>query len=110
MTRRIATYRPLPEPDVDEDPLLRAFDAAGLAAEMVAWDDALAWADPQPVLIRSTWNYPHAPAAFADWVRRVSPAARIWNPPQVIRGNLHKGYLIELAAHGVPVAPTVCHR
>lgn len=110
MRLRIATCRPLPEPDVDEDPLLQALSDAGIAAEMVAWDDPPAWADPQPTLIRSTWNYLHAPAAFADWVRRVSASAPLWNPSQLILGNLHKGYLLELAARGVPVAPTVMFR
>lgn len=34
------------------------------------------------------------------------PAAPMINPPDVVRGNLHKRYLLALAARGVPVVPT----
>ena len=60
------------------------------------------------VILRSNWDYHFAPAAFTDWLARWEEAgARIWNPPALVRWNLSKAYLLELAAAGVPVVPTV---
>lgn len=104
---RIATCRPLPEPDVDEAPLAAALAAGGFDARLVAWDDPAAdWAAPIPTLVRSTWNYPLAIDAFLAWIDRVSAAALLINPPDIVRANVHKRYLLALAARGVPVIPT----
>jgi O-ureido-D-serine cyclo-ligase len=104
---RIATCRPLPEPDADEAPLGAALAAGGFAAELVAWDDPSAdWDAAIPTIVRSTWNYPFAIEAFAAWIDRAAGAAPLWNPPDVLRGNLYKRYLLELAARGVAVVPT----
>jgi glutathione synthase/RimK-type ligase-like ATP-grasp enzyme len=105
---RIATCVALPEPDVDQAPLAAALAAAGLSAALVGWDDPAAdWDAPIPTLLRSTWNYPVAPDAFLAWVDRAGAAAPMQNPPDVVRGNLHKRYLLELAARGVPTVPTL---
>jgi glutathione synthase/RimK-type ligase-like ATP-grasp enzyme len=107
MALRIATCRPLPEPDVDEDLLLAALAERGVAARMAAWNDPDEnWDAPIPTLLRSTWDYIHALPDFEAWIARAAAAAPLWNPPQVLRGNLHKRYLLELAARGVPVVPT----
>ena len=106
MDLRIATCRPLPEPDVDEELLLTALQAAGVSARMVAWRDATEWAPGVPTVIRSTWDYIHHLPEFRSWVRHVAADAALWNPPQVVLNNLHKRYLLELAARGVPVTPT----
>ncbi|MBU3672358.1 MAG: hypothetical protein FGM43_07380 [Sinobacteraceae bacterium] len=106
MRLNIATCRPLPEPDVDEDLLLEALQAVGVEARMAAWDDAAQWREPVPTLVRSTWNYIHALDAFAGWVREVAAVAPLWNSASVLLGNLHKRYLLELAGRGVPVTPT----
>ncbi len=104
---RIATCRPLPEPDVDEDLLLAALAERGIAARMAAWNDPDEnWDAPIPTLLRSTWDYIHALPDFEAWIARAAAAAPLWNPPQVLHGNLHKRYLLELAARGVPVVPT----
>lgn len=106
MKLNIATCRPLPEPDVDEELLLGALGAAGIDATMVAWHDSAAWENPAPTLIRSTWDYIHRPRSFAEWIVRVSAMAPLWNPASIIFENLHKRYLLELAARGIPVTPT----
>ncbi len=104
---RIATCVPLPEPDPDEAPLAAALAAGGFAAELVGWDDPAAdWDAPIPTILRSTWNYPHAPGAFLAWIDRASAAAPLINPAEVVRENLQKRYLLALAARGVPVVPT----
>jgi O-ureido-D-serine cyclo-ligase len=105
---RIATCLELTEPDPDAAPLAAALAAEGFAAELVGWDDPAAdWDAPIPTLLRSTWNYPLAADAFTAWIDRVSAAAPLVNPADVVRDNLHKRYLLALAARGVPVVPTV---
>jgi hypothetical protein len=105
---RIATCRELPEPDPDAAPLAAALAAAGLTAELLGWDDPAAdWDAAIPTLLRTPWNYPLAPAAFLAWLDRAAAAAPLINPPDVVRGNLHKRYLLALAARGVPVVPTL---
>ncbi|HET9622784.1 MAG TPA: hypothetical protein VFP84_15530 [Kofleriaceae bacterium] len=104
---RVATCKVLPEPDLDEAPLARALAAAGFDARLVGWDDPDAdWDAPIPTLIRSTWNYPLAPAAFAAWLARAAAAAPLINPPDLVAANMHKRYLLALAARGVAAVPT----
>ena len=58
---RIATCALLPEPDADEGPLLAALARRGVPARLAAWDaSGEDWDEPQPTVIRSTWNYIHA--------------------------------------------------
>ena len=107
MKLRVATCMKLPEPDVDEAPLAAALAAGGFDAALVAWDDpAVDWDAPIPTIIRSTWNYALHIEAFKAWIDRAARSAPLFNPPDVICDNLHKRYLLELAARGVPVVPT----
>ncbi len=57
-------------------------------------------------VLRSTWNYPLRPEDFLSWLEGVAAVSELWNPLPVVRWNLHKGYLLELQAGGVPVTPT----
>jgi hypothetical protein len=103
----LVTCLSLPEPDLDDRPLREALRAAGLQPELLAWDDA--GADPGRLdlcVLRSCWNYYRDPGAFLGWVERAAARTRLWNPVEVVRWNLHKGYLRELEAEGVPIVPT----
>lgn len=107
MHLRIATCRPLPEPDVDEDLLLTALRARGVDARMAAWNDPNEpWDEPAPTLIRSTWDYVHDLPAFLAWAERAERSGPLWNPLAQLRRNVHKSYLFELEARGIPVTPT----
>ncbi len=103
---RIATCRPLPEPDPDENLLLAALAARGVAARMVAWDDTGESWENGATLIRSTWDYVHHLDQFLRWIDRAARGL-LWNPAAVLRDNVHKSYLLRLAAAGVAVTPTV---
>ncbi|MCK6446511.1 MAG: hypothetical protein L6Q99_08985 [Planctomycetes bacterium] len=108
MKLRIATCRPLPKFDTDEEPLLRELGARGIDAQMGAWhDERIGWEEPGATVIRSTWNYVHHLGAYLDWAARASTAGPFWNPLPIVRWNTHKRYLLELAARGVATAPTV---
>lgn len=104
---RVATCRPLPEPDPDEAPLLAALRARGLAVHLAAWHDVdEPWDAPIPTVLRSTWDYYQDLPAFLAWIQRTAAAAALWNPPDLVRWNVHKSYLAELAARRVPTVPT----
>ncbi len=97
----------LPESDIDEQPLVQGLLQAGHDASVAAWDDAsVDWASYDAALIRATWNYAQHLDAFRDWLRRVDGQTTLINPLDTLTWNLHKGYLRELEAAGVPITPT----
>ncbi|MFH8340697.1 RimK family alpha-L-glutamate ligase [Streptomyces sp. AM6-12] len=105
----LATYDPgaAPSRDADLPVLVRALNEAGARADAPYWDDPdIDWSAYDLVVIRSTWDYSWRAAEFTAWLDRVSRTTRIANPAEVIRWNLDKRYLGELAAAGVPTAPT----
>ena len=91
---------------LDEDlaPLQQACLAAGIDAQVLAWDDpTVSWGRFDAVLLRSTWDYMDRLPEFLAWCDRVQSLSRLWNPPEVVRWNTDKRYLGELAARGLPV-------
>lgn len=103
----LATAGQLPEPDFDLAPLRGALREAGIRCSVLAWDDPQAdFAKARMTVLRSTWNYPLFPREFQQWVEITSTVSDLWNPVSVVRWNLHKRYLIELAEAGIPVTPT----
>ena len=93
----------------DEDaPLLEAALAeVGVAAVEAVWDDpAVDWAAFDLVVIRSTWDYALRRDKFLDWAESVESVTELRNRASVVRWNTDKRYLADLAADGVPVAPT----
>ncbi len=108
MKLRVATCKTLPEADADAAPLAEALARAGFDAEVLAWDDpTVDWTLPIPTVLRSTWNYALDVRGFLAWIDRVSAAATLINPRDIVHGNVHKRYLVELARRGVPVVPTI---
>lgn len=103
----VASCMRLPEADPDEDLLLDALARAGVEARMLAWDDPAApFAEHDLVVLRSTWNYFHDVEAFVAWAERTAAATRLFNPAHIVRSNVVKTYLRDLAARGVDVVPT----
>lgn len=103
----LVTCRELPEPDFDEDILIDALRRANLQPELLPWDGD---GDPGAYdlcVLRSCWNYFERPEAFLGWIDAAARVTRLANTAGVVRWNLHKRYLSELADAGVPVVPTV---
>lgn len=101
----LATCDPLPEHDPDAPLLAQALTEEGIDAEVVAWERG-----PEDFLrarwtvVRSTWNYVHHLDAYLTWIDALE--GRILNPAPVLRWNIHKRYLLDLAARGVATVPT----
>jgi hypothetical protein len=103
----LASCVTLPEPDPDRPLLEAALARRGLAAATLAWDDPRAdWSSARVTVLRSTWNYPHRPQEFLDWIGRTARVTELWNPPPVVHANIHKSYLLDLERRGIPVVPT----
>jgi glutathione synthase/RimK-type ligase-like ATP-grasp enzyme len=98
---------------VDDDrPLADALARRGVDAIAVPWDaapdDHAAATAPRALLMRSAWTSHLAPARFLAWLAaQEAGGARIVNAPALVRWNLRKTYLRELAAAGATLPPTV---
>lgn len=103
----LATAVELSEPDLDLAPLREALTRAGLRCSILAWDSAEAdFGSAAMTILRSTWNYPLYANEFLDWIAKTARSSALWNPAAVVRWNMHKRYLLELAGAGIPIAPT----
>jgi hypothetical protein len=101
------TYRDLPDLDPDDRLATDILRERGFSVRPAVWDDpAIAWADAGICVLRSTWDYNTRHVAFCEWAERVAGVTRLYNPIELVRWNVHKRYLEELARRGVPVVPT----
>jgi hypothetical protein len=101
----LASCVTLPEPDEDEELLVRALADEGIDARVLPWDgDAAAFIGASRIVLRSTWQYYLAVDTFLAWAS--AHADRLDNPATIVRWNAHKGYLRDLEAEGLPVVPT----
>ena len=79
--------------DEDMPPLLAAFSAAGVHAEIVDWDEPRAeWARFDAALLRSAWDYTERLEQFLAWIERVASLTLLLNPPPVVRWNADVKY------------------
>jgi O-ureido-D-serine cyclo-ligase len=93
--------------DEDMPPLRAALVAAGVTVDVPCWDDpAVDWSRYRAALLRSTWDYVERIDEFLAWCERCARQTRLLNPPDVVRWNTDKHYLVHLAQAGVPVVPT----
>ena len=87
----------------------RALEARGVAVVPVPWNGPCPRAAALDALVlRANWDYHFTPEAFVAWLDGVERDGRpIWNPPALVRWNLSKRYLCDLAAAGLPAVATV---
>lgn len=102
-----ATYSDYPDITADDDLAARELHRRGVEVVPAVWTgtrpDAL-----DAVVLRSCWDYHHAPGRFADWVAATEQEGiPLLNAAAVVRWNLHKGYLKELAARGTAIPQTI---
>jgi hypothetical protein len=94
-------------PGVDAG-LAEALGGFGFETETPSWDDpAVDWAAFDVIVLRTTWDAVYTPDAFVAWARRCSAVSPLWNGAPVVAWNIHKRYLLELEAAGVPIVQTV---
>lgn len=85
--------------------------ALGWHVVSVSWrQSGVSWEDYDAVVIRSTYDYAEAPDAFLAALNAIERAGTpLFNGIDLVRWNLRKTYLRDLAERGVPVVPTVWH-
>jgi len=91
--------------DLTHQPLRRR----GWQVETLPWDTpGVDWQCYEIVVIRSTWDYQHRPEAFIAALAAIEhTGTRLENSLEVVRWNMRKTYLRDLAARGVPILPTL---
>jgi glutathione synthase/RimK-type ligase-like ATP-grasp enzyme len=102
----LVTGRDMPLADLETPLLTEALRAEGVAAEIAVWRDPMDWGRASLVLLRTPWDYPDHLQEFLAWTSQVAAVTRLRNGPDVVRWNLHKGYLLDLHSRGVPIVPT----
>jgi glutathione synthase/RimK-type ligase-like ATP-grasp enzyme len=88
--------------------LAGALGGLGFMTALPSWDDPdVDWAGFDLVVLRTPWDAVYTPDAFVAWSRKCSAVCPVWNRPEVVAWNIHKRYLLELEAAGVPIVPTL---
>jgi len=103
----LASCDPFPAVVDDEEPLRSALRVRGYEVVDPAWDAAFDWASCAAVLLRCTWDYHTRCDEFVAWCERTARLTHLFHGPHIVRWNVDKRYLAQLAARGVPIAPTV---
>lgn len=108
-TVALITYQQYPTLTTSDTHLATALHTRGWSAIPVAWDDPVVdWSAFNAVVLRACWDYHTRPAEFRAWLARLDTVGiPVWNTPDVIRWNMRKTYLRDLAAAGINVVPTV---
>ena len=91
----------------EERLLLAGLEARGLRTARVAWSNPdFDWSRTRAAVFRSTWDYFERFAEFSAWMDRVERGTRLFNAPELVRWNVDKHYLCDLAGRGVNVPVT----
>lgn len=94
------------EEHLDTGPLSDALNASGVDSEIAIWHEPRDWSVYDAAIFRSPWDYAERTEEFMEWLQRAEPRVRLINSPDLIRWNLDKRYLRELAEQGVDIVPT----
>jgi len=91
----------------EERLLMVGLEARGLRTARVAWSNPdFDWSLARAAVFRSTWDYFERFAEFSAWMERVAGATQLFNAPDLVRWNVDKHYLQDLAERGVNMPAT----
>jgi glutathione synthase/RimK-type ligase-like ATP-grasp enzyme len=107
-TVAFVTHAALPRLSADDQLAVEELTRRRMSVAAAVWDDRdVDWRAFDLVVIRSTWDYAQRSDEFLEWLGVLEgTGARVWNPPRLMRWNLDKRYLRDLAAAGVETPPT----
>jgi glutathione synthase/RimK-type ligase-like ATP-grasp enzyme len=94
-----------PVVDVDRDVTVDALDGVGVEHTLVPWTAEVAWGHFDLVVLRSTWDYTTSLGPFLTVLEDIASQTTLVNPLEVVRWNVDKRYLADLAQAGLPVTP-----
>jgi hypothetical protein len=93
---------------IDDELAILPLARRGVQVETLPWNrPGVDWRRYALVVIRSTWDYQHHADRFLGVLDTIeSSGVRLENGSDVVRWNMRKTYLRELAARGVEIVPT----
>lgn len=93
----------------DDDLAVGPLAELGWRVETLSWHDrSVDWNRFEAVVIRTTWDYQNDPEEFLTVLEEIDrSSARLENPINVVRWNLNKRYLDEMARRGCRIVPTI---
>lgn len=92
---------------VDDELLVKELELNGeYSVSTIPWDKEADWSTLDLVIIRTTWDYAQRSEEFLKKLTFISTQTRLCNSPEVVKWNIHKGYLSELALKGAKLVPT----
>lgn len=99
------------EHDLEVAALRPALAARGLELIEIDWRAPLErFAGLGCVLLGTAWDYQDCAPEFVARLKALAARGiRVCNPPDVVRWNIDKGYLAELARRGATTVPTLWH-
>lgn len=75
--------------------------------DIVPWNmPRVDWSRYDATVISTPWDYVHQRESFFTWLDNIEQHTTVLNPPEVIRRNAHKRYLLDMQAKRVPIIPT----
>jgi glutathione synthase/RimK-type ligase-like ATP-grasp enzyme len=102
------TYSGLAQLDPDDRLVVDHLTKLGYTCKSAVWDDpSIDWSHAGTCVIRSTWDYHLNAQAFEKWISHVSSQTRLLNDPSLLRWNMHKHYIADLAGCDVATVPTI---
>lgn len=93
--------------DVQIAAMREALATVGRDMELVQWDaEGIDWSCYEAAITAVTWDYAERPQQFLVRLVEIAEQTRLVNSLDVIRWNLNKTYLKELAERGAQLVPT----
>lgn len=88
-----------------EDSLvLEALSRKGIHAIKKDWADKdFDWSTTRYALFRTTWDYFHRFDEFDNWLSKVATQTCLINSIELVKWNMDKHYLLDLADKGIPI-------
>ena len=95
------------ERSADDRSLAAVLEARGATIVLRAFDDSdVDWDDVGVAVIRTAPQDPDERERFVAWADRLGTGTYLTCPPDVLRWNTHRSYLLELEDRGAPVVPS----
>lgn len=93
---------------IDDDLAVLPLARRGIRVETIPWDrPGVDWRQYALVVIRSTWDYQHEADEFLRVLEAIEYlGVRLENGSEIVRWNMRKTYLRDLAARGIETVPT----
>lgn len=92
---------------IDDELAVLPLARRGVRVETIPWDKpGVDWRRYELAVIRSTWDYYDQPERFLATLESIERAGvRVENGSEIVRWNLEKTYLRDLAAKGIEIVP-----